>query len=159
MELLDLLSKISMPILTLATIFLTFYIHRLSSESNKKDNYLRYITDLYYRITDDSSRLLKDVCKQTKLSEMEYENDQRYRRQIAVNSTLMFYYVRRFPGYYEGRGRFEMILIGISRHPEKYELYERLSREFEDFCWGVKQRKRNNHNFRFDRIGYAEEGL
>lgn len=160
MEIIDVLSKVSMPILTAVTIVLTYYIYKLSNENNKKDNYLRYIVDLYYRIEDDSTLFLDllHASNSNQITSDEYRI-KKLRRQIVTNSTLMLYYVRRFPGYYKERINFIWALIDISRYPQKAELYDNLVKEFNDFCEGIKKKKNKDGSYtiRFDRQGYPEE--
>lgn len=160
MEIIDFLSKVSMPILTAVTILLTYFIYKLSSENNKKDNYLRYIVDLYYRIEDDSTLFLDllHASNSNQITSDEYRI-KKLRRQIVTNSTLMLYYVRRFPGYYKERHNFKLALIDITRYPQKTELYDNLAKEFNDFCEGIKKKKDKDGSYtiRFDRQGYSEE--
>lgn len=151
-EIIDIFYKI---LSLLVTIFLTCYVHRLSSENNKKDSYLQYITVLYYRIEDDS-RLLFDYLNSDSLDNQKIKQ---HCRRISVNCTLMVYYLMRFPGYYQDRSKFERILIYISDEPTKPEYYDILSSQFEKFCWGVRKNKKSAGRFIInpEKDGYANE--
>lgn len=163
MECIDLIYKISVIILTLVTILLTYYIYRLTNENSKKENYLRYIAESYYRIEEDFSNMLCESSPESKSkNEFKNSNCKKYRRQIIINSTLMMYYVRRFPGYYKERRNFEIILYDLTRHPEKPELYDLLLTEFTKFCCGVKKKKEKDgvypiHLNNWEKMGYAED--
>lgn len=156
MEFLDIIYKISAPVLALTTILLTFHIHKLSAENTKTDKFLQYIIDLYYRIEDDSCLLLEQ-CALTNTND---ENIlKQCVRRISVNCTLMVYYLKRFPGYYKDRDEFEQSLVQIISEPTKEDNYNNLSYQFEKFCWGVRRNKKSANHYLLDinKKGYPDE--
>ena len=155
MDCLDFIYKISAPISVMVTSLLTFYIYKLSTENSKKDSYLRFIIDLYYRIEDDSRSLFEYISS----NYAEDNKSKQYCRRISVNCTLMVYYLKRFPGYYKDRTKFERILIYITYEPTKADYYDILSEQFEKFCWGIRKNKKkaSRYTFSFDKDGYPDE--
>lgn len=156
MEIIDICYKISAPVLTLATIVLTCLIHKLTTINNKKDSYLQYIVDLYYRIEEDSHLLFEDIGPN---GTDDKNKRKQYIRRITVNCTLMVYYLKRFPGYYKDRTKFERILIYITYEPTKADYYDILSDQFAKFCWGIKSNKKraSRYTFSIDREEYPDE--
>lgn len=138
MVVIDILAKISVPILTLVTALLTYYIHRLSSENAKKENYLRYITDLYYRIEDNSKHYKGDEIN--RLTETARNQNT---RELKVNCTLMIYYLQRYPGFYGNRTMFISLLKNIIDSPEDEKNFNFLSDAFRDFCLNTKKDSKN----------------
>lgn len=156
MEIIDICYKISALVLALATIVLTCFIHKLTTINNKKDSYLQYIVDLYYRIEEDSRLLFENIA----INDTDDINKRKqYIRRLSVNCTLMAYYIKRFPGYYKERTRFERTLINITYEPTKEEYYNELSYQFEKFCWGIKKNKKyaSRYIFSLKKEGYPDE--
>lgn len=135
---------------TLCTILMTYYIFRLTSRNGRKENYLKRILELYYRIEEDYSQI--------SANRHELINVRLY-RQIAVNCTMMDYYVRRLPGYYRNRHRIRMLLFVISDEPEKKEYYEGLSKQIKELISGLKNNRKQSelNRINFKRVGYEEE--
>ena len=132
MEIFDIIAKISVPILTLATIFMTCYIHKLSNENAKKENYLRHIIDLYYRIEDNLRYRKGDNIDELTV----LVNNT---RELKVNCTLMIYYLQRYPGFYKNRTRFILLLNEIIDHPEYETNDDNLSNAFCNLCLNIKK--------------------
>ena len=156
MEIIDICYKISALVLALATIVLRCVNHKITMMNNKKDNYLQYIVDLYYRIEEDSRLLFEDIA----LNGTDDSNKRKQSiRRISVNCTLMVYYLKRFPGYYKDRTKFERILIYITYEPIREEYYDELSCQFEKFCWGIRKNKKyaGRYLFSIGKDGYPDE--
>ena len=156
MEIIDIIYKVSAPVTALVTIVLTYYISKMSLLNNKKDCYLQYIIELYYRIEDDSHLLFDNYASNSKEDEIKQNQ---YVRRIGVNCTLMAYYLKRFPGYYKDRTKFERILIYITYEPTRAEYYDILSDQFEKFCWGIRKNKKyaDRYIFNIEKGGYPDE--
>lgn len=153
MGIIDIFAKLADIVSAFAMLYLTYSIHKQTIENSKKDKYLRYLVDSYFRI-EDCSKELANVSNPIDNSKKDY-----LKGKIRLDSTLMAYYIRRYPGYYRERNAFEMLLVDISRHPERKELYDELTDRFTKFCWGIEKKKRKNDQLtiRFDKIGYAKD--
>lgn len=158
MEYVDIIYKISAPITAVATLLLTYYIYKLSSESNRKENYMQKMAELYYQIEDDSSAMFDILSSNSSSCEVQCRQ---FRRRIAVSCTLMVYYLMRIPGYYKDRTQFEKLLVYITYEPTKMDYYEELSAHFEKFCWGIRKNKKkaSRYYMGLDKIGYPDENL
>lgn len=118
------------------TLFLTYYIYRLTNKSTKKENYFTHMVELYNRIEDDL-RILADVEKEDSHTFLK----EQCARRIKVNSTIMIYYLQRMPGFYKGRWDFVRILNGLSNTPYDKLYHSKLSEMFVDFCWELRDKK------------------
>lgn len=138
--------EISAPISAIGTLLMTWCLYRLNSKSDKKERYFRHMVDLYYKIEEDYSVVLNigSNNNSTKRQSM---------RRIEVNSSLMIYYLLRIPGFYKKRCEFLSILCDISHHPESYDNYDKLSYEFQEFCWELQDKKNKKHTGNFDYDG------
>lgn len=141
------LTGISTSISAVVMIFITIYLHKLTSRNNKKEKYFTHMVELYNRIEDDL-RILTDVEKDTSHT---FQHQQSVRR-IKVNCTIMIYYLLRIPGIYEGRMEFMGILYSLSSKPYNELYYSKLSEKFVEFCWELRDKKatRNLRSFNYD---------
>jgi len=115
-------------------IIMTCYFHRINYGLSKKENYFRYIIDLYYKIEDNIRRISSDdSCKLIEIAQNSYY------REIRVNCSLMLFYVNRYPGFYENRTRFEFLLNDIIAQPEDEHNYDSLAIAFSDFCQNIRK--------------------
>lgn len=156
MEIIDIIYKVSVPVTALVSIVLTYFIYKMSLLNNRKDCYLRYIIELYYRIEDDSHLLFEHYASN---NEEDKIKQKQYVRRIIVNCTLMVYYLKRFPGYYKDRNKFERILIYITYEPTRAEYYDILSDQFEKFSWEIRKNKKSadRYIFNIEKGGYPDE--
>lgn len=155
MDIVDFVYKVSAPVIALAMVLLTYYIYKMSTESNKRDSYLHNIVELYYKIEDDSHSLFGCITSNS----LEDNKSKQFCRRISVNSTLMVYYLMRFPGFYNDRTEFERILINITYEPTRADYYDILSEQFGKFCWGIRknEKKASRYIMSFDKKGYPDD--
>lgn len=144
----ELIVDMSAIMSSIATILLTFFIYRLTSRNSKKENYLRNMIDLYYKIEEDSIYLTMDNSETATLP-----NRNQAQRRIKVNSMLMIYYLLRIPCYYDGRWEFFRVLYNTSCHPEIVDNYDRIGDYFYKFCWELRDDKKTDHTFSFNYDG------
>ena len=106
---------------------------------------------LYDKIEEEALLLVQDEIEERK--DVLNVNKEQSSRLISVYSTLLFYYILRIPGYYDGRLEFGSILYGISHDPQNLDNYKILSEKIREFFWGLREIKKAKHSFNFDYDG------
>ena len=114
-------------------IAMTYHVYVLNHRHNQIDNYLKQITNLYYKIEDDWK-----ILKTIKRNPLNNDVLNQYYRQIESNATLLSYYIRNFPCKYEGKEKFTNLIDSISHSPEELGDYEVLSDEFKKFFKNIE---------------------
>lgn len=139
----------------LVTIITSLVVFRLTNRENKKENYLRHMIKSYYEIEDGRTRMieLNNLAKDSQHADFNLQKET-CMREIKVNSTIMRYYLDRFPGYYNNRTEFGNILIDITHHPDEAGPYAKLSEIFQDFLWSIRDKKEKSHTYYLDDDGY-----
>jgi hypothetical protein len=115
-------------------IAMTYHVYKISYRHTQIDNYLKQIVNLYYKIEDASKQLYSN-----NLSRVEEKDINCLFREIRVDCTLMLYYLKKYPGFYGNRTRFEVLLNEIIENPEVEIYYDYLSNAFRDFCLNKKK--------------------
>lgn len=132
-------------------IFITYFVYRWTSYNSKKETYFSHMVDLYYRIEEDSKIIAKYNSSNNSTINA-YQLEQCI-RSIAVNCTLMIYYVQRIPGYYKDRQDFFGILYDTSLHPLDLNNYNIIAEMFKQFCWEIRDKKNKDYTFSLDYDG------
>ena len=123
-------------IASFGVIAMTYRVYQLSRKHNQIDNYLKEIVTLYYKIEEDS-KIAKSLSGGIKNLPGKESLSDCYVR-IEINATLMRYYIRKYPGNYDGKEKFEDIVDSISHSPEELGDYDLLSDEFKKFCKNIE---------------------
>jgi len=137
------LMGISAPVSAFGMIVITFVVYKLNNKSSKKENYLRYMVELYHMIEDDAKVLATLGCEKSSSNDSDFLVLQS-RRRIIVNSTLMISYLLRIPGYYDDRLKFMGLLYDISNEPNNLDNYSLLSNKFKEFVWELRDKNKKS---------------
>ena len=132
---------------TVATCLMTYYVYRLTNKSRRIETYFKHIIELYIKIEEDLQVLyrLEESSEESTSFFSQYAVEQSLRR-IKVYTTSMCYYTAKIPGYFDNRTKLLSVLIYISNNPNKFEYYEKLANELQNFCWELKENKTIVHS-------------
>lgn len=128
------LEAIATALSVVVMMCMTCYFHKINHELSKKERYLRYIIELYYKIMDASKLLFSE--KKDVLTEV---TQNIHYQEIRVNCSLMIYYLTMYPGFYGNRTRFKFLLNDIIAHPEGKHNYDLLAIALGDFCQNIRK--------------------
>lgn len=129
-SIIDLISLLA----SFGVIAMTYHVYKLNYRHTQIDDYLKQIIHLYYLLEDDAKILRSygsDLIPKDKLGEC-------YRR-IETNATLMRYYVKEYPIYYNGKEEFVQVINSLSHSPENQSDYDKLGDEFKKFCKNIER--------------------
>lgn len=145
---------ISAFVSAIGTIAITYYVYKFSKTDSQKENFFRHIIELYYEIEKDFTDLteIENASDDSRLYSIISKKEQCIRR-IRVNSSLMQYYVKKIPGYFDERWDFIGVLYEIYYNPCKLENHTLLSKKMDELCWGLKDKNKKKHTFSFDYDG------
>lgn len=156
--LINILVSILPIVSSIGMILMSYYIYRMSTLYTRKEDYLRYIVETYYCVENDS-KVLVDLLENEDVSK-DNATIEHLCRHISVNCTVMYYYIKRFPGYNSERQNLCHILLLISLKPmSSIHLYDNLSQKLVSFCLSIQKKRRDSVTFSIDPVkqGYAQE--
>ena len=123
-------------LLSFGVIFMTYHVYISNRTYTTVDNYLKQIINLYFKIEDDTKAV--KVIKNSLSKEEELGH---YYRRIETNTTLLRYYIRKFPVQYSGKDHFTQLLTSIAHSPENDVDYDRIGDCFKTFCKSIEEAK------------------
>ena len=129
-ELGNYLSGIFAPLSAFGTLFVSYYIYKMTSKESRADNDFRQIIKTYQRIAD-SYEMLKQYKERDNNSEMTTY----YERKLKVDSILMVNLINRYPSKNINKQKLIKNLYGINVNPNYESDYKELAENIQNFCY------------------------
>ena len=118
------------PVTAFGTIYITYFIYRLTDKDRRSDLYFERIVELYFELQDTYNLVCSKVGEKERAA---------YISSIQAHVRIMRYYLRRLPDLSYSVKSFDNALNHIWFEPTNDKYYKSLAIEFDSFCLSANQ--------------------